>query len=357
MTALFTPFTLRQLTLRNRIGVAPMCQYSAVDGLANDWHLVHLGAFATGGAGLVISEATAVVPEGRISPADLGIWSDAHVPMLRRITDFIHAQGAVAGIQLAHAGRKASTRRPWDGSGMVPEADGGWPVLGPSAIPFSPDYPMPQAMTRDDIGLVIEAFAQAARRALDAGFKVAEVHAAHGYLLNEFLSPLTNDRTDEYGGSFDNRIRLTCDVSAAVRAVWPAEWPVFVRISATEWADGGWSLDDSVQLATRLKALGIDLIDTSSGGNVAHQRIEVRPGYQVPFASRIRHDAGIATAAVGLITGAAQANAIIADGDADLVLLAREMLRHPRWALQAAHELGAAGDWPDQYLRARLRPS
>lgn len=357
MSALFTPLTLRNLTLRNRIGVAPMCQYSAVDGVASDWHLVHLGAFATGGVGLVISEATAVLPEGRISPADLGIWSDAQVPMLRRITDFLHAQGAVAGIQLAHAGRKASTKRPWDGSGMVAEADGGWPVVGPSAIPFSPDYPQPRAMTPDDIARVIAAFTNAARRALAAGFRVAEVHAAHGYLLNQFLSPLTNARTDDYGGSFDNRIRLTCEVSAAVRAVWPDEWPVFVRLSATEWADGGWSLDDSVQLAVRLKALGIDLIDASSGGNVVHQRIEVRPGYQVPFAARIRHDAAIATAAVGLITGAAQANDIVAAGDADLVLLAREMLRQPHWALQAAHELGATGDWPSQYLRARLRTS
>jgi 2,4-dienoyl-CoA reductase-like NADH-dependent reductase (Old Yellow Enzyme family) len=356
MSALFTPLALRALTLRNRIGVAPMCQYSSVDGHANDWHLVHLGAFATGGVGLVISEATAVVPEGRISPADLGIWSDAHVPMLRRITDFVHAQGAAAGIQLAHAGRKASTKRPWDGSGMVTPSEGGWQVLGPSALPFSPEYPQPRAMCGDEIAQVIEAFTAAAQRALAAGFRVVEVHAAHGYLLNQFLSPLTNDRTDEYGGSFENRIRLTCDVSAAVRAVWPDEWPVFVRISATEWADGGWNIDDSVQLARRLAAVGVDLIDTSSGGNVAHQRIEVRPGYQVPFASQIRREASIPTAAVGLITDSAQADAIVAGGDADLVLLAREMLRHPRWALQAARELGDAGDWPNQYVRASNPP-
>lgn len=355
MSALFSPLTLRGLTLRNRIGVAPMCQYSSVDGHANDWHLVHLGAFATGGVGLVISEATAVVPEGRISPADLGIWSDAHVPMLRRITDFIHAQGAVAGIQLAHAGRKASTKRPWEGSGMVAPPDGGWEVVGPSAIPFSPDYPQPRAMSLADIVGVIEGFTTAAQRALDAGFKVAEVHAAHGYLLNQFLSPLTNERTDEYGGSFENRIRLTCEVSAAVRAVWPDEWPLFVRISATEWADGGWTVADSVQLAQRLAALGVDLIDTSSGGNVSHQRIEVRPGYQVPFAAQIRREAGIPTAAVGLITDAAQAEAIVAGGDADMVLLAREMLRHPRWALDAATALGEAGSWPSQYLRGQRR--
>jgi 2,4-dienoyl-CoA reductase-like NADH-dependent reductase (Old Yellow Enzyme family) len=355
MSALFTPLTLRALTLRNRIGVAPMCQYSSVDGHASDWHLVHLGAFASGGVGLVISEATAVVPEGRISPADLGIWSDAHVPMLRRITDFVQAQGAAAGIQLAHAGRKASTKRPWDGGGTATPSEGGWQVLGPTAQPFSPEYPQPRAMSGDEIAQVIEAFATAARRALAAGFKVAEVHAAHGYLLNQFLSPLTNHRTDEYGGSFENRIRLTCEVSAAVRAVWPDEWPVFVRISATEWADGGWTLDDSVLLARQLASLGIDLIDSSSGGNVAHQRIEVRPGYQVPFARRIRREASIATAAVGLITEAAQAEAIIADGAADLVLLAREMLRHPRWALEAAHQLGAEGHWPSQYVRAKPR--
>ena len=355
MSELFSPLTLRALTLRNRIGVAPMCQYSSTEGYANDWHFVHLGAFATGGASLVICEATAVVPEGRISPADLGIWHDDHVPALRRITDFVQAQGSVAGIQLAHAGRKASTKRPWEGSGTVRPADGGWIVKGPSAIPFSPEYPQPEAMTHEEIRSVIDAFTAGARRACAAGFQVAEIHAAHGYLLNEFLSPLTNHRSDEYGGTFENRIRLTCEISAAVRAVWPDEWPVFVRISATEWADGGWTVDDSVRLATRLAALGIDVIDTSSGGNVAHQQIEVHPGYQVPFASRIRREAGVATAAVGLITEAAQAEAIVANGDADLVLLARELLRNPRWPLDAAHALGASGPWPNQYLRARKR--
>jgi 2,4-dienoyl-CoA reductase-like NADH-dependent reductase (Old Yellow Enzyme family) len=355
VSELFSPLTLRALTLRNRIGVAPMCQYSSTEGYANDWHFVHLGAFATGGAGLVICEATAVLPEGRISPADLGIWHDDHVPALRRITDFVQAQGSVAGIQLAHAGRKASTKRPWEGSGTVRPADGGWIVKGPSAIPFSPEYPQPEAMTHEEIRSVIDAFTAGARRACAAGFQVAEIHAAHGYLLNEFLSPLTNHRSDEYGGTFENRIRLTCEVSAAVRAVWPDEWPVFVRISATEWADGGWTVDDSVRLATRLAALGIDVIDTSSGGNVAHQQIEVHPGYQVPFASRIRREAGVATAAVGLITEAAQAEAIVANGDADLVLLARELLRNPRWPLDAAHALGTSGPWPNQYLRARKR--
>jgi 2,4-dienoyl-CoA reductase-like NADH-dependent reductase (Old Yellow Enzyme family) len=355
MSVLFTPLTLRSLTFRNRIGVSPMCQYSSVDGLATDWHLVHLGAFATGGAGLVISEAAAVVPEGRISPADLGIWSDAHVPALRRITDFIRAHGAVAGIQLAHAGRKASTKRPWDGSGAVTPADGGWPVVAPSALPFSPEYPSPRAMSRDDIAGVITAFAAAAQRALAAGFQVAELHAAHGYLLHEFLSPLSNTRTDDYGGSFDHRIRLLCEVATAVRDVWPDEWPLFVRISATDWADGGWSADESVQLAPRLAMLGVDLIDVSSGGLAAHQQITVGPGYQVPFAARVRREGGIPTAAVGLITEPRQAEAIVASGDADLVLLARELLRNPRWPLEAAHALGEPGPWPDQYVRARKR--
>ncbi|MFN8716136.1 MAG: NADH:flavin oxidoreductase/NADH oxidase [Gemmatimonas sp.] len=356
MAQLFTPLTLRDLTLRNRLGVSPMCQYSSVDGFASDWHLVHLGAFATGGAGLVISEATAVVAGGRISPYDLGIWSDAHVPMLRRITDFLHAQGAVAGIQLAHAGRKASTRRPWEGTGAVRPADGGWcHVKAPSALAFAPDYPMPEALTLAEIGQVVDAFAAAAQRALQAGFRVAEIHAAHGYLLHEFLSPLANQRTDAYGGSFENRVRLLGEVSAAVRAVWPAEWPVFVRISATDWADGGWDLDASVALSAQLTALGIDLIDCSSGGLAAHQRVLVGPGYQVPFARRIRHAAHVATAAVGLITDPAQAEAIIADGDADLVLLARELLRNPRWPLEAAQALGVEGPWPAQYVRAQRR--
>lgn len=355
MTSLFSPITLRALTLRNRIGVSPMCQYTSTDGFAEDWHLVHLGAFATGGAGLVISEATAVVPEGRISPADLGIWRDEHIPMLRRITDFIHAQGAVAGIQLAHAGRKASMKRPWEGTSMVSPADGGWQVKAPSAIAFSPDYPQPHALSLDEIEQLIEAFGVAAQRALDAGFKVAELHAAHGYLLHEFMSPLSNQRTDAYGGSFENRIRLLCDVVRTVRAVWPDTWPLFVRISATDWADGGWTVDESVQLAAVLRTLGVDLIDVSSGGLAAHQQITVQPGYQVPFAARVKREAHIPTAAVGLITEPRQANDIIANGDADLVLLARELLRNPHWPLEAATVLGEDGPWPSQYQRARRR--
>lgn len=357
MSALFSPLDLRSLTLRNRIGVSPMCQYSSHDGFATDWHLVHLGAFATGGAGLVISEAMAVTPEGRISPQDLGIWDDAHVPMLQRITAFCRAQGAVMGIQLAHAGRKASTRRPWEQpGGAVPVSEGGWDnVMAPSAVPFAPNYPSPHALSPNGIAQVVAAFRAAAQRALDAGFQVAELHAAHGYLLHEFLSPIANQRTDEYGGSFENRVRLLLEVTDAVRAVWPAELPIIVRISATDWAEGGWTVDESVQLAMLLKTRGVDMIDCSSGGLAAHQQIAVGPGYQVPFARRIREDAGIATAAVGLITEAAQAEQIVAEGSADMVLLARELLRNPRWPLAAAHQLGATIAWPPQYERARPR--
>lgn len=355
MSALFTPLQLRELTLRNRIGVSPMCQYSSVDGLASDWHFVHLGGLATGGASLIITEAAAVTAEGRINPHDLGIWDDAHIPMLRRITDFVREQGAAIGIQLAHAGRKASTRRPWEGTGIVPPREGGWEVVAPSAIAFADNYPLPHALTLDGIARVIEAFRAAAQRAVSAGFQVAEVHAAHGYLIHQFLSPLSNQRTDDYGGSFANRTRLAMEVAAAVRAVWPDEWPVFVRLSATDWAPGGWTLDDTVQLAAQLKAIGIDVIDTSSGGLASHQRIDIGPGYQVPFARRVRSDAGVATAAVGLITSPEQAEAIIADGDADLVLMAREMLRNPRWPLMAAHKLGATIPWPPQYERGRPR--
>lgn len=357
MSALFAPISLRSLTLRNRVGVSPMCQYSSENGFATDWHLVHLGAFATGGAGLVITEAAAVTPEGRISPQDLGIWDDAHIPMLRRITDFCRAQGAVMGIQLAHAGRKASTRRPWEQpGGAVPVTEGGWDnVMAPSAVPFAPNYPSPHELSLEGIAHVIAAFRAAARRALDAGFQVVELHAAHGYLLHEFLSPIANQRTDHYGGSFENRVRLTLEVTDAVRAVWPAELPLLVRISATDWADGGWNIDESVQLATQLRARGVDLIDCSSGGLAAHQQITVGPGYQVPFARRIRAEAGVPTAAVGLITEAAQAEQIVADGSADMVFLARELLRNPRWPLLAAHALGASIPWPSQYERARPR--
>jgi len=355
MSALFSPFTLRGVTLRNRIGVSPMCQYSSVDGFATDWHLVHLGGFATGGAGLVICEATAVVPEGRISPHDLGIWKDEHVPMLRRVNDFVRAQGAVPGIQLAHAGRKASTKRPWEGQGAVSPADGGWQVVGPDDVAYSASYPQPRAMTEADITSVIGAFADAARRALAAGFVVAEVHAAHGYLLHQFLSPLANSRTDAWGGSLANRMRLTLEVTRAVRAVWPDDQPVLVRLSATDWADGGWQVEDSVALSRELAALGADCIDVSSGGLTSLQQIDVKPLYQVPFARRIRTEAPVPTAAVGLITEPAEAEQIVRDGDADLVLLARELLRNPRWPLEAAHVLGVDGPWPDQYLRARRR--
>ena len=357
MSALFSPLVLRSLTLRNRVGVSPMCQYSSENGFATDWHLVHLGAFATGGAGLVLTEAAAVTPEGRISPQDLGIWDDAHVPMLQRITAFCRAQGAVMGIQLAHAGRKASTRRPWERpGGTVPVSEGGWHnVMAPSAVPFSATYPSPHALSLDGIAHVIASFRAAALRSLNAGFQVAELHAAHGYLLHEFLSPIANERTDHYGGSFENRIRLLLDVTDAVRTVWPAELPMLVRISATDWADGGWTIEESVQLATLLRGRGVDLIDCSSGGLAAHQQITIGPGYQVPFARRICAESGVPTAAVGLITDAVQAEQIVADGSADMVLLARELLRNPRWPLEAAHELGANISWPPQYERARLR--
>lgn len=355
-SSLFAPISFRSHTLRNRIVVSPMCQYSSQGSFATDWHLVHLGAFAVGGASLVITEATAVTPEGRISPHDLGIWDDAHVEMLRRINDFVHAQGAMSGVQLAHAGRKASTRRPWEGGGMVSPDDGGWAnVMAPSAIPFADNYPQPQALTREGIAAVVDAFRDAARRARAAGFQVIELHAAHGYLLHEFLSPLANQRNDEYGGDFENRIRLTLDVVDAVRAVWSEELPLFVRLSATDWAPGGWDVDECVQLAARLRSHGVDLIDCSSGGLAAHQQIQVAPGYQVPFARRIRHEAKIATGAVGLITTPEQAEQIIRDGDADVVLMARELLRHPRWPLDAAHRLGAHIAWPKQYERAKPR--
>jgi 2,4-dienoyl-CoA reductase-like NADH-dependent reductase (Old Yellow Enzyme family) len=356
MTHLFTPVQLRSTTVRNRVWVAPMCQYSATDGVPDDWHLVHLGSFARGGAGLVITEASAVSPEGRISPADAGIWNDEQRAAWARIVEFLRAQGATAGIQLAHAGRKASTRAPFDGRGSVPAEEGGWETLAPSAIAF-PGYDTPREMTLDEIDRVVEDFARAARRALDAGFEVLEIHAAHGYLLHQFLSPLSNQRTDEYGGSFDNRVRLLLRVVEAVRAAVPDTTPVLVRISATDWAEGGWDADDSVTLAKRLREAGVDLIDVSTGGNVPAE-IPVEPGYQVQFARRIRSEADIPTGAVGLITEPKQAEEILADGNADVVLLARAMLRDPHWALRAAHDLGVAVgegvDWPKQYLRASL---
>ncbi len=356
MSALFSPLTLRSVTLPNRIGASPMCQYSSTDGYANDWHLVHLGGLATGGAGLVLTEATAVTADGRISPQDLGIWKDDHIPMLKRIVSFMRDHGAVAGIQLAHAGRKASTKRPWDGTGKVDADAGGWTVRAPSDVAFSPEYPSPQALMLSELPGIVDAFVAATRRSLEVGFQVIELHASHGYLLHEFMSPLSNTRTDAYGGSLENRIRLCLEVAHAVRAAWPAELPLIVRLSATDWADGGWTVDETVQLAARLKALGVDLIDCSSGGLTTAQHITPGPGYQVPFARRVREDAGIATAAVGLITTPDQAEGIIANGDADVVLMARELLRNPRWPLEAARVLGSEGRWQAQYVRAR-RPA
>jgi 2,4-dienoyl-CoA reductase-like NADH-dependent reductase (Old Yellow Enzyme family) len=349
MADLFSPLTLRGLTFRNRISVSPMCQYSCTDGFATDWHLVHLGSRAVGGAGLVMMEATAVSAEGRISPQDHGIWLDTHIPMLRRIADFIRAQGSLAGIQLAHAGRKASTFRPWDGDGAVPVAQGGWKeVFAPSAIPFNEKYPQPIALDAAGVQKVVSDFANAARRAREAGFDVIEIHSAHGYLLHEFLSPLSNQRTDEYGGSFENRIRLLIEIVRAVRT----ETPLFVRISATDWAEGGWDADQSVALAKILKTEGVDLIDCSSGGLVPNAKIPVAPGFQVPFAERIRKEAGIATGAVGLITEPKQADEIIRNEQADMVLLAREFLRDPYWPLHAAEALKRPISWPVQYERA-----
>ena len=356
MTHLFSPVRLRGTTVRNRVWVAPMCQYSAVDGVPNDWHLVHLGSFARGGAGLVLTEATAVSPEGRISPADTGIWNDQQREAWARIVDFLHAQGATAGMQLAHAGRKASTRPPFEGRGPVSVDEGGWETVGPSAVAF-PGLATPRALTVSEVDQVVEDFAQAARRALEAGFDVLEIHSAHGYLLHQFLSPLSNQRDDEYGGSFDNRVRLLLRVVDAVRSAVPTSTPVLVRISATDWVEGGWTPDDSVALARLLREAQVDLVDVSSGGN-ALADIPVEPGYQVPFARRIREEAGIPTGAVGLVTEAKQAEELLADGAADVVLLARAMLRDPHWALRAAHELGVpvgdGVDWPKQYLRAAL---
>ncbi len=353
MPHLFDPLKIRDLTFPNRVFVSPMCEYSSSDGFANDWHLVHLGSRAVGGAGLVLTEATAVLPEARISPQDLGIWKDDHIEFLSRITRFIHEQGSIPGMQLAHAGRKASTWRPWDGNGALPESAGGWKkVVAPSAVPFADNYPMPHALTIDGIQEVVNAFAAAAQRAWQAGFRVIEIHAAHGYLLHEFLSPLSNQRTDSYGGSFDNRIRIVCETVAAVRKVWPERAPLFVRISSTDWIDGGWNIQQSVELARKLKPLGVDLIDCSSGGNAAQAKIPVGPAYQTPFAEQIRREANILTGAVGMITTPTQAEGIISDGKADAVIMAREFLRDPYWPLRAARELGQPISWPVQYLRA-----
>ncbi len=353
MAYLFEPITFKSIQLKNRIAVAPMCQYSSQDGFANDWHLVHLGSRAVGGAGLIITEATAVSPEGRISPEDLGLWKDEHMDFLKRITTFIEGFGTVAGVQLAHAGRKASHEAPWLGGGVVTDPSRSWTTVAPSALAFKEGEPVPQELDESGIEKVISDFRQAAARALRAGFRLVEIHAAHGYLLHEFLSPLSNLRTDAYGGSFENRIRLLMEVIAAVQEVWPAELPLFVRISATDWVEGGWTPEDSVALARLLKVKGVDLIDCSSGGNISGATIPVGPLYQLPFAQKIKQEAGIRTGAVGLITTAQEAEQIIADEKADLVLLARQMLRDPYFPLHAAKKLDAEATWPVQYLRAK----
>jgi 2,4-dienoyl-CoA reductase-like NADH-dependent reductase (Old Yellow Enzyme family) len=349
---LFTPLTIRSVTFRNRIAVSPMCQYSSTDGFANDWHIVHLGSRAVGGAALVITEATAAEARGRITSKDLGIWKDAHIQDLARIASFLKGQGAVPGIQLAHAGRKASRSLPQEGGSLVLPEQGGWETVAPSPVPFEPKDPPPAQLGRSEIQAIVAAFAAAARRALAAGFELVEIHGAHGYLLNEFLSPLSNQRSDEYGGTFEGRIRFVLEVAGAVRGVWPEGLPVFVRLSVTDWVEGGWTIEESVQLAARLRVLGIDLVDCSSGGNAPDAVIPAVPGYQVPFADRIRREAGILTGAVGLITKPEQADEIIRSGKADLVLLARESLRDPYWPLYAALTLGHRAGVPIQYRRA-----
>lgn len=357
MPQLFTPLQIRDITMRNRIVVSPMCQYSAIDGFANDWHLVHLGSRAVGGAGLVIMEATAVTPEGRISPQDLGLWQDAHIEPLRRITKFIEAQGSVPGIQLAHAGRKSSLSEPWNGDRQLTREEGGWPTLAPSAEAFAPDRQVPHELDLDGIDRIVMAFADAAKRALQAGFKVLELHGAHGYLINAFLSPLSNKRTDEYGGSFENRMRFMMRIIEEVRAIWPVQYPLFLRISASDWVEGGWTVEDSQRLAPIVKAAGVDLIDCSSGGNAADAKIPAKPGYQVPFAAAVRQ-AGVPTGAVGIIVNAQQAEDILTNGQADLIFMAREFLRDPYFPLHAAMELGYEEmPWPVQYDRAKRKPS
>jgi 2,4-dienoyl-CoA reductase-like NADH-dependent reductase (Old Yellow Enzyme family) len=352
--SLFTPISLRGVVARNRLIVSPMCQYSSVDGFANDWHLVHLGQFATGGAGMVFTEASAVSPEGRISPQDLGIWKDEHIEMLARISRFVREQGAVFGTQLAHAGRKASTARPWDGGGPLDNAHDGWtPIVAPSAIPFDDGWQVPVALDGAGIARVIQDFKSAAERARAAEMEIIEVHGAHGYLLHEFLSPIANERTDEYGGSFENRVRLLREVVTAIRTVWPERLPLAVRISATDWRDDGWTADESVELARLLADDGADVIDCSTGGIAPRVKIPIGPGYQVQFAERVKREAGVLTAAVGLITGAEQADTIVRSGQADFVVMAREMLRDPHFPLRAAKELKTDIEWPSQYRRAK----
>ena len=354
MAHLFSPLKIKNIELKNRIAVSPMCEYSSEDGFANDWHLVHLGSRAVGGAALIITEATAVSPEGRITFADLGIYRDEHIEKLKHITDFIHEHGAVAGVQLAHAGRKASHDKPWNGNKQIPSNQtNGWTTVAPSAIPFAEGEEAPIELDKAGIEKVKADFKAATKRAIAAGFKLIELHGAHGYLIHQFLSPISNQRTDEYGGSFDNRIRLLLEVVETVKEVWPQENPLFVRISSTEWTEGGWNADDSVALAKILKDRGVDLIDCSSGGNVVGARIPLKPGYQVEFAEKVKKESGILTGAVGLITTAYQADEIIQEGEADLIFLAREMLRDPHFPLRAAHELGHEVKWPVQYERAQ----
>ncbi len=353
MALLFEPLMIREIEIKNRIVVSPMCEYSSVDGFANDWHLVHLGSRAVGGSGLIFTEATAVSPEGRITPDDLGLWKDEHIDYLKRIATFIEIHGAVPGIQLAHAGRKASHGSPWKGNAPLKENEGAWQTLAPSAIVYKDGDPIPKAMDKQDILKVVDDFESAALRALKAGFKVFEIHAAHGYLLNEFLSPLSNHRTDEYGGSFGNRIRILIDITEVIRKTIGKSLPLFVRISAVEWVADGWSIEDSVRLAKILKTKGVDIIDCSSGGNSHHQKIELKPMYQVPFAEKIRKEADILTGAVGLIIASHEAEGILKSGKADLIFLARQLLREPYFPLHAAKELNADVNWPVQYERAR----
>lgn len=353
MSILLSPLTIKEVTFRNRVTISPMCQYSSVDGFANDWHLVHLGSRAVGGAGLIIQEATAVSPEGRISIDDLGIYKDEHVEKLKAIVTFIHEHGAVAGIQLAHAGRKASCAAPWNGGKQLPEKEGGWQTVAPSPLAFNAGERLPQELDMEGIQKVVDDFKTAARRAVKVGYKVVEIHAAHGYLIHQFLSPISNQRKDSYGGSFENRIHLLLDVVKAVQSVWPENFPLLVRISATDWAEQGWDIEEAVQLCAILKKEGVDLIDCSSGGLIPYAKIQLGPGYQVPFAERIKKETGILTGAVGLITGVHQSEEILQQGKADLILLARTSLREPYFALHAAHILGDDITWPKQYQRAK----
>ncbi len=353
MALLFQPLNIRSIEFKNRIMVSPMCEYSSIDGFANDWHVVHLGSRAIGGAGLIITEAAAVSPEGRITPSDLGIWKDEHINELKRITKFIKEHDSVPGIQLAHAGRKASHDLPWKGSAVLTPNQGAWQTLAPSAIAYKDGEPLPKAMSKEDINQLVNDFRSAAVRAIEAGFEVIEIHAAHGYLINEFLSPLSNKRNDEYGGSFENRLKMLAEIVDAVRNVWTQEFPLFVRISATDWVDGGWTENDSVALAKVLQTKGVDLIDCSSGGNSHAQKIPVGPLYQVPFSEKIKKETGILTGAVGLITTVQQAEQVLARQQADLIILARQFLRDPYFPLHAAKELGVDVKWPVQYERAK----